>query len=106
MPSPRNGGGPTLAGAGPQEQCRTSSSTPAECAHAIDIVDWLRGAQDIVDAIRDGTMIRPESVQALIAAEPSPDLAKALAMGLAAQKLAAPLDIDAAFRAWPELVGA
>ncbi len=106
MPLPRNGGGPALAGAGPQEQCRASTITPAEPVHALDILAWLRGAQDVVDAIRDGTVIRPESVQALLAAEPSPDLAKALAMGLAAQKLAVPSDIDAAFRAWPELLGA
>lgn len=106
MPLPRNGGGPALLQAGPQEQCRTSTTTAVGSTHPINIVDWLRGAQDIVDAIRDGAIVRPESVKALLAAEPSPDLAKALAMGLADLKLAAPSDIDAAFQAWPEMVGA
>jgi hypothetical protein len=90
----------------PLNERRKRDTTAPQKAHQLDVLCWLKGTADLVDAIRDGAMMRSESVLALIAAEPSPDLAKALAMGLAAQKLAAPADIDAAFHAWADLAEA
>ena len=103
----KNAERPVLPQTGPsKEQHRGLDIIIDPVSHQLDILAWLRGTTDLVDAIRDGAMLRPESVIALIAAEHSSDRAKALAMGLAAQKLAMPADIDAAFRAWPELAGA